>query len=695
MQDENKNIPDFLKNTTSQASNFPEEEKEAIGVSPLRMPFILISIFWFVLVLVYIHFFLGWSSLSALLPSEFITFLAGTFLSLAAILWLTAWIFRISATVNQSAQTEKLVNRVLDSKNNGLIAGMITQALQKQIQELTAAASQMSRQTVILKQTLETKAEDFSKISDVLNECFSTNLNKLNDSSAQLVAQCQTAAETAEKSISQFSAQSEFLRNDAKALVDELNPIINETIATAEHLKNITQESKTQISQINGDMAQFTDSNKKYLSGLADMLHDNNSRLEKTLLQTADNCEEIYKKLDTGISHIENSLKTHKELAAEQSALLDKNSAYLDGKLGEYGRLISLEVEAMIERSSTLDMNVKNQLNILTAARENIDRILNGANSSLEQKSAKAIKNIEKIIEGLDGELSKLNDFIKKTENKNSEVQAAAEKITRKIGDISSDLGQKVDDLKTRAVEAIDKFNEVSGVVQKNTSQLSETANIIVTKGREGAESLKEQKDDILLAVEALEDVKTRIAEIRQALKTTSGDAGKVFEAYKSQIGDFGSLINHQVELLNESQTYSEQQFYALKRRYEELSIDNFIDESAALIQSLENISVDINRLFNKDDDDDLWKKFYGGDHAVFARHVVKNLNRKQIVKIREEYEKDEKFRQLTDRYIREFESLLEAARGSERPEMLLSIFSNADVGKIYYVLARALDRLN
>lgn len=694
MQDENKNIPDFLKNTTPQASNFPEDKDSTI-VHPLRMPFVLISVLWFVLVLAYIHFFLGWSSLSALLPSEFMTFLAGIFLSLAAILLLTAWIFRVSATVNQSAQTEKLVNRVLDSKNNGLIAGMISQALQKQIQELTAAASQMSQQTIVLKQTLETKAEDFSKISDALNDCFSTNLNKLNDSSAQLVAQCQTAAETAEKSISQFSAQSEFLRNDAKALVDELNPLINETLATAEHLKNITLESKAQISQINDDMAQFADSNKKYLSGLTDMLHDNNSRLEKTLLQTADNCEEIYKRLDTGISHIENSLKTHKELAAEQSALLDKNSAYLDGKLGEYGRLISLEVEAMIERSSTLDMNVKNQLNTLTAARENIDRILNGANSSLEQKSAKAIKNIEKIIEGLDGELSKLKDFIKKTENKNSEVQAAAEKITRKIGDISSDLGQKVDDLKTRAVEAIDKFNEVSGVVQKNTSQLSETANVIVTKGREGAESLKEQKDNILLAVEALEDVKTRIAEIRQALKTTSGDTGKVFDAYKSQIGDFGSLINRQVELLNESRTHSEQQFYALKRRYEELSVDNFIDESAALIQSLENISVDINRLFNKDDDDDLWKKFYGGDHAVFARHVVKNLNRKQIVKIREEYEKDEKFRQLTDRYIREFESLLEAARGSERPEMLLSIFSNADVGKIYYVLARALDRLN
>ncbi len=694
MQDENKNIPDFLKNSASQSENITETKVSA-EKSPLKKIFAGLSTLWIGLIIAYIQFFLGWGSLSALMPSEFIGFLAAAFLSLAVLLLITAIIFRISQNANQSVLAEKALNKILGSQNNNLLTGMITQSLQKQIQDLNNAAAQMAQQTAALKQTLEIKAEDFTKISDTLTSCFSVNLTKLDESTTQLVAQCQAASETAEKSVSQFSAQSEFLRNDAKALIDDLNPLINETLATAEHLKTMTQENRREMEQANADMAEFAQKHKKNLEETSNLLKDSNARLEKTLLQTADNCEEIYKRLDTGISHIENSLNTHKQLAAEQSALLDKNSAYLDGKLGEYGRLISMEVEAMIERSSSLDTNVKNQLNTLNTARESIDKILNGANSSLEQKSARAIKNIEKIITGLDGELSKLNEFIKKTESKNDEVQSTAEKITRKIGDISADLGKKVDDLQTRAVEAIDKFNEVSGVVQKNTSQLSETANVIVIKGKEGAKSLEKQKDDILLAVEALENVKKRVAEIGQALKKTSGDTDEIFTNYRQQIGDFGSLISRQVELLNESQEQSEQRLFSLKRKYKELSVDNFIEESSGLIQSLENISVDINRLFNKNDDDDLWKKFYGGDHAVFARHVVKNLNRKQIVKIREEYEKNENFRQLTDRYIREFEELLEAARGCERPEILLSIFSNADVGKIYYVLARALDRLN
>ena len=56
------------------------------------------------------------------------------------------------------------------------------------------------------------------------------------------------------------------------------------------------------------------------------MLQVQTSKFEKAMLQTADSCENIYSKIDGGISHIENSLKTHKELASEQAALIDKNA---------------------------------------------------------------------------------------------------------------------------------------------------------------------------------------------------------------------------------------------------------------------------------------------------------------------------------------------------------------------------------
>ena len=691
--DENKNLPEFLKNTVASGSVNPENLTSA-EPSALKKTFITISLIWFLLVLVYIQFALGWGGLTALLPGEFMAFLAWVFIPLLLILWLVALLKRTSLTANQALVVEKSLKKILYSQDENALTDIITQALKSEIKNLTAVSEQLTKQTGTLKEALAAKAEDFSKVGAVLESCFTSGLDKLSDASARLVKDCQAVAAVAEQSSDKFSSYSATFQTDAKNLSDELNPLINETLATAEHLKNILRDSKNQIEQTTTYFENFAAQTQKNIESVSAELNANGSKLEKTFLQTADNCEEIYKRLDSGISHIENSLKTHKELAAEQSALLDKNSAYLDGKLGEYGRLISMEVEAMIERSSTLDTNVKSQIQTLSSARDSIEKILDGANNSLEQKSAKAVKNISKIVETLESELSKLNEFIKKTENKNGEIQSAAEKITHKIGDISADLSKRVDELKNNAVEAIDKFNEVSGEVQKNTSQLKETANVIVAKGKEGTLSLENQRESIVKTVEALEDVKSRIAQIGQALQATSDNTAEAFNVYKAQIDDIGSLINRQVEVLNDSRLRSEEQLYGLKRKYEELSVDNFMDQSAGVIRELENLSVDINRMFNTDEDD-LWKKFYNGDHGVFARYVVKNLNRKQIVKIREEYEKNQDFRQMADKYMQDFEVLMDAAHNSEKPEVLLAILSNTDIGKIYYVIARSLDKLN
>ncbi|MBY0431489.1 MAG: hypothetical protein K2Q10_09850, partial [Rhodospirillales bacterium] len=57
-------------------------------------------------------------------------------------------------------------------------------------------------------------------------------------------------------------------------------------------------------------------------------------------------------------------------------------------------------------------------------------------------------------------------------------------------------------------------------------------------------------------------------------------------------------------------------------------------------------------------------------------------------------YEEDSQFRELVSRYLGEFESLLDMARKSERPDILTAVFTSAEVGKLYLLLARALGRV-
>lgn len=694
MQNTTQNLPEFLIENQNVEQASPLVEKTTV-CQPLRKIFWLIICGWAVLLLSYLHFGFGWQNLAVLLPSEFAQFVAFAFLPLLVALLFVSLIFKSSVSATQSVLVQKSLNKLLFQDEKNALSGLLDQDLQKQILNLGATVRLLSDQTQSLREELSVKAEDFSKISAVLENNFMVNLQNLNDGIQSFTQQCQNATGMSEKVSENLATRTAELQNSARETAEILNPLINETIASAEHFQTILQNNKNYISKANEEMNAFSQKNQQNLTDAVTVLQSHQAQIEQAFLKTADNCNEIFKRLDSGISHIENSLKVHKELASEQASLIDKNATYLDGKLGEYGRLISLEVEEMIKRSGTLEMNVKKQLNELSQARDKTDRILNSINTGLEQSAGKAVKYIEKIVTGLDHEIAKLAEFVKNTELKNNAVENAAEKISKKIEDISTDLGLQVDNLKTRSVEAIDKFNEVSGLVQKNALQLSETANVISTKGKENSEMLQQQAVAVHAATEELSNIKQYFADISTALMQAGNHAADLFAGYKSNVIEFNNVINRQLSDLSESRRLTEDHLRDIKQQYAEMDVTNFIDRSAAIIQNLNNISVDINQFFNQNSDEGLWKKFYSGDYSAFARNIVKNMTRKQIIKIREEYEKNSDFRLMTDKYLTEFETLLDGARHSEKPQIILALLSGCELGKIYYIMARALDRLD
>lgn len=691
---DSKNIPDFLQHQTE--TSLPSEnfsQNDIAFKSPMLKVYACIFVIWFFLVFLYIHFTIGWSGLAALLPIEFALFLTVVLAAPVFLCLLSIFLYKSNATTIETTLLTQKINSLLGA-NDKIASIAITNALKQQIQDLNQTVNFISEQTNLLKTQIELKSENFVSLKNTLEECFTSGLAQFEQQTTEFVSNCQLAAQTAEKSVADLSQNASALKENAQEISDTLNPLINETIVTAEHLKQISDEHQKQMSEAQSNIELFSKNSLDLIQNSISSIENSSSHLEKTFLKTADNCEDIFKRLDGSVSHIENSLKTHKDLAFEQANLLDKNSSFLDQKLGEYGKLISMEVEAMVKRSSTLDTNVKNQLDLLSHARDQIDRILDGANNSLEEKSEKAVQNIENIVKNLSDELSKLNGFISQTENKNQDIQNSAEKITKRINDLSGKLGQTVDELKTRSVEAIDRFNEVSAVVRQNTTQLSETANIIIHKGREGSEIISNQQNTMSETFKQIETVKSGLDEMKILLNSTSADTENVFKAYESQVVSFAQKIQSELSALETQKQKFEHQLEEYRARCDSLSAGNFMDQSAAMIENLENIAVDISRIFSQTEEDELWKKFYNGDHAAFARAIVKNLNRKQILKIREEYEKNLDFRKLSDQFISNFEMLLASAEKTDKPAVVLAMLSGSDLGKIYYVMARALDKI-
>ncbi|MBO4285328.1 MAG: hypothetical protein J5895_03755 [Alphaproteobacteria bacterium] len=691
MTDNERSIPAFLEDAPAPSPL----EADISRPRPLQKTFFALSFFWLVCVLVYLHFFYGWESLSVLMPSEFVLFLAGFFVCPLLIFLLVAYVKKTYSTLEQNEVVAQTLNKFLQTNDENLLSKIINKALQNQIAELNGTLQFLSAQTDILKKELNTKASDFADISETLQTTVKNNLSNLDENKNEYVELCRSFSSEAVSLADALRQNTQNLQESADALHEKLNPLIDETMVTANHLKTTVDEAQTQMAQTKSDLDAFTRSGKKSMEDVAEMLHVQTAKFEKAMLQTADSCEAIYGKIDSGISHIENSLKTHKDLASEQAALIDKNANFLDAKLGQYGKLISMEVSAMVERASSFDLNLKEQIEKLKTASKKIDEILGGANNSLTLKSEQAVKNINGVLLSLSKEIQKLSSFIENTEKQNQQVQTAAEKISKRIAGVSSDLGLKVDDLKLRSVEAIDRFNEVSAVMEKNTVMLSENANTLISKGKEGAEVIGSHQAIISKTGESIRQAKEQIRALSENLELAQKKSVQIFDDFKVQIENYRQAFDAQFAHMEELKEKADEHFETTKTKYQQLNLSDFMNQIAFMIENLENLSIDINRFFDKDSEDALWKKFYNGDHGAFANHMVKKLGRKEVLKIRELYETNADFREITDRYLREFGALLEAAEQSQNPQTVLAMLSSSQVGKIYYVMARALEKLD
>ncbi len=670
-----------------------EPESETLQTSYARKPFALIIILWFALIFLYIQFSFGWDSLAALLPSEFAAFLAAVFIPPAILLLLTALISRTVTATHQAYTVEKSLKRFLLGSDEQALSEVISRTLRKEIAQLTDSADFLSKQTGVLQNEINAKSAEFAQSIEVFEGFLNNGLKKLEKTSNLFAQSCAVASSKADESASLYLQRIEALKDTTRLLNRELEPLLNETLSTTEQLQHILDESKEHIKNQKSQTLAFRAQTFENMESLAHAFQEQADKLEKTYRRTADNCQEVFKKLDKGVAHIEESLRNHRALADQQNHLLHENSGNVESRLTEYGRLINMEAKAMLERSNNMDKNLKNQIHLLDSAGARLSQILDGTNNSLEQKSGRVARNIDKIIASLQAELEKLSGFIHYTEDRNEQIHQAAEKISGRISGISDDMAQKADDIKSRSIEAIDKFNEASGIMSQNALNLTETANLLTAKGREGIATLETQTAAITRTASEMQRLEKQITTLGETLQNVANQTSLVLDNYQNQTEQLSTDLYQRAEKLDVNRLRQEQQIKDFQKTLDDADVRNFIAQSGQMVENLENLAVDFNRFFNEDNDD-LWKKFYGGDHGIFARYVTKNLKRAQVIKIRQSYEKDTDFRLIADRYMSEFEQLLQAAEKTEKSPSLLAVLSSSDIGKIYYVVARALGRL-
>jgi hypothetical protein len=111
-------------------------------------------------------------------------------------------------------------------------------------------------------------------------------------------------------------------------------------------------------------------------------------------------------------------------------------------------------------------------------------------------------------------------------------------------------------------------------------------------------------------------------------------------------------------------------------------------------IESLDSLSVDIARMIDHDAAAELWDRYNSGERNVFTRRLYTMQGQKTFEEIRKRYHADLEFKDTVDRYIDEFEQLLEEVSRNDRGQVVARTYLTSETGKVYTMLAHAAGRL-
>jgi hypothetical protein len=114
----------------------------------------------------------------------------------------------------------------------------------------------------------------------------------------------------------------------------------------------------------------------------------------------------------------------------------------------------------------------------------------------------------------------------------------------------------------------------------------------------------------------------------------------------------------------------------------------------SATANPLESLSLDIGRLMDRNLAAEMWDRYQRGESKAFTKRLYTPAGQKAFDEVSRKYRADRSFKQTVDRYIAEFERLLDEVAREDRGPQALRSHLTSETGMVYTLLAHAAGRL-
>jgi len=611
-------------------------------VRPSYIVGVVLTIVWIILGYLYIESQVGWDNLFFLLPTEVAVFFAAGAVPLG-LLWLVIALLRVADRNRINQETvETLARRMADSSPD---------AQQRALALVDAVEAQNDRMAEIADRA-EADRETIAKLT-------AENAERLETAGQKAAAD----AEAIRRAYAEFAA-------DSARLAEQTAARIREAMDTSITAK-LTDEM--QVAVVNLEKQSST------LSAAA-----------KTFGARLDEAEGL---LDAHRVHLA-------EATARATSQAGEMRSAFSAQAQELSQAAEVAAGKMTEVRDTLSAHLNELDSVTGLLQERVDKLEASLGRQVEvltEASSRAAERAEALETAIDKQRGALAAASDKAE---SDLQAMSERI-------KADLDKAVDDQKTATVRAAEAVRSdlltiteeiqrlVATAFSGQLDQLGDKADAAGVKIKATAEDLRTTVETALgeqvtRAEETTARIKADIDTINAAVTASTADLSGRIEAASKDANAASDLFRKQVEELAEASEVAADRTEAVKEAVLQGRREAFLLHSATIVKELNELAVDLDRVFEPDLPDNVNKLYQEGDIGIFVRRIVRTRGAHSIPLVKERIRRDSRFRRSVETYMKRFENLLAMTTACDPDKVLTSAFLTADVGKVYLLLARA-----
>jgi len=537
---------------------------------------------------------------------------------------------------------------------------------------------------------LTDKVERLEARLDSLGRLLDEARTRTTSTTQSMTAQLMRIQDAARSASDEVVGMGEIAAGRVDAMIEQAHRIIADTVAKLDaqtaQLEGLVERSRIAFDGIGGDAVRSYGENIARIEGQLHALDQLVHGQSEAIATTGEDLNHRIGGLRDAFAALETLTLSGSDRMAAALDALARRTTHLDDALQSGNRA----AEAMIARAESL----------LVA--------LDASIRELDEGHPAALARLNERIEGSRRLLGAILPEIEKLEA----VSAAVLGQARESEDLLSGQGHRLQTW-------LDKGEASLSTCQQQIFGLQQAMEAADTDARRLADSAGPQLIATLLRVK---DVAEQAGErARQALARAIADATdelgdaseraiseRIGEQFQARIEELGAVAERAVQAAHAASERLMRQLItiadttgAIEQRIAEADEasqrrdqDSFARQSATLIESLHSISIDVTSILASDVGDASWAAYLEGDRGVFSRQAVRLVDGRDAQSIRQLYDGDEIFRSSVNRYVHDFEAMLRTVLATREGTPLAVTLLSSDIGKLYVVLAQAIERL-